>query len=218
MYKINLLPAELRPGFEIDLRRLLIKGMIIFLLAGLAGAYCGFIYRFFSLENELADAGAKLAELRPRVKEVQALIEERKRIEARVEALQNLINGHKTWSHVLADLNDILPVDTWLTGINIYYDPKAGTKEESGKGEKDTINKETGKPGKVDASAQDAAHVPNAVTIEGKSRSVPSVGIFLKNLNGLTYFDAVFLNDMHENYNEGTVTFSITAYIRESDR
>lgn len=213
MDKINLLPDELQPGLDIDVRKLFLNGIAVLVVLGLLSAYGIFLYRFYITKNELAQAYAELTRLRPKVAEVEKIKQQRLNVESKVKALSGLIEGQQTWSAMLDDLNVLIPIDAWLTGITIYYepdfDPGAAKKEN---GDENTKGKNVQKKANTkDSVTQEGIHTPNAVTLEGKSRSAASVGVFVNNLNQLPYFTRVRLNGVYENYSEGTVTFSITA-------
>lgn len=216
MYEINLLPAELRPGLQIDRKRLLVKGILIIVIMGLAGAYCGFIYRFFSLQNELAHINRQMDEILPQTRQVEALRQTRIRTEARLNVFYKLIDHKKQWACVLTGINDVLPVDAWLTGINIHYDPAIIEGDNLFVPEGHFQQEPVPDP-EFDRSSE-SAHAPNAVTIKGNSGSVPSVGVFLNYLKDLNYFQYVRLDTMNENRDEGVISFVITAYTRESEK
>jgi len=215
MDKINLLPEELQPGLDIDIRKLVLNGVIILALLGMLSAYGIFLYRFYITKNELVQAYAELTRLRPKVAEVETIKQQRLNIESKVKVLRGLVEEQQTWSAMLDDLNVIIPIDAWLTGITIYYepdfDPSAAKKEN---GDENTKGKNVQKKANTkDSVTQQGMHTPNAVTLEGKSRSVASVGVFVHNLNQLPHFTRVRLNGVYENFSEGTVTFSITAAV-----
>lgn len=222
MYNINLLPRELRPGNKINRQRLVVKIILIFLAVSLTGAYCGFTYRLHSLQNEVANANEQLVKMRPQVNKALALKQERKRITATVNELQKLLDRRKTWSHVLSDINDILPEDVWLKGINIYYDPGANIRGQlparEGNYEEKARYRETGKSQKTVTFMQGVAHIPNTITIDGNSRTVPPVGIFLNSLQELKYLKQARLDNILENREQSVITFTITAYTGDSDR
>ncbi|MTI84179.1 MAG: hypothetical protein FH756_09755 [Firmicutes bacterium] len=196
MYKINLLPLELRGHFNVRQNKrfyitILVIASILFLVLSFS-----FSYRFILMQNELSRLNKQLIKLEPQVKEINLLQQEQKEVEKSNTVLENLIYEQRTWSYMLKDVKNILPVDTWLTSINIHHDAR-------------TLNPQP--------MTENELVDPNALTIEGKAFNVSSVGIFANSLNQLVYVEKAFINNINENPSEKVMDFSITVYTEESD-
>ncbi len=196
MYKINLLPLELRGHFNVRQNKrfyitISVIASILFLVLSFS-----FSYRFILMQNELSRLNKQLVKLEPQVKEINLLQQEQKEVEKSNTVLENLIYEQRTWSYMLKDVKNILPVDTWLTSISIHHDARTLSPQPMTENEL------------VD---------PNALTIEGKAFNVSSVGIFANSLNQLVYVEKAFINNINENPSEKVMDFSITVYAEESD-
>jgi len=196
MYKINLLPLELRGYFNVKQNKrfyIIISGIALILFLVLC---CTFAYRFILMQNELTLLNKQLLKIEPRVKEINLLKQEQKKIVKSTIVLENLLHEQRTWSYMLKDIKNILPVDIWLTGISIHHDAK-------------TLNPQP--------MTENELVDPNALTIEGKAFNISSVGIFANSLNQLIYVKKAFINNINENTSEKVMDFSITVYAEESD-
>ena len=124
MYKINLLPLELRGHFNVRQNKrfyitISVIASILFLVLSFS-----FSYRFILMQNELSRLNKQLIKLEPQVKEINLLQQEQKEVEKSNTVLENLIYEQRTWSYMLNDVKNILPVDTWLTSISIHHDAR----------------------------------------------------------------------------------------------
>lgn len=201
-YKVNLLPPNLQREGIIDVRRLIRLIAITLSLAFLVGGYGAFLISFWSAKNELAAVRQELTALSPLLSRVEDTREKRNIAEATYQEYSSLLDRHLSWSGILSDMfhdfNNIAPVDLWLVELEIYPDPEAA-------GEKSEKKDGKGEPNQFARA--------NFVRIKGSSRTVSSVGVFMKNLNQLPYLQNVVLNKVVAA--DDSLNFEIAAGLKE---
>lgn len=219
-YRVNFLPPQIQREGIIDFRRLILIGGATLLLVLTLGGYGAFIINYYGMRNELTSTKQQLASLAPLVTRVEGIVKERKELEATLEEYNLIRKKHVAWSDLLYDLGDIAPVDLWLTEIDISRkDPAA--KEQSGgttkPAEQKTAESQQASPAKTVAGQEqkerDTYSRPNMITYRGASQTVSSIGVFIRNLIGLPYFEEVKLVKISTDNNE--LKFEITAKIKE---
>lgn len=201
-YKVNLLPPGLQREGIVDVHRLVRLIALTLSLAFLLGGYGYFLFSFWGAKNELAAVRQELTALRPVLSRVEDVREKRIAAEAAYQEYSTLLDRHQTWAGLLSDLfhdlNTIAPVDLWLLELEIYPDPEASGEESE---------KKEGR-GKPDQFAR-----ANSISIKGSSRTVSSVGVFIKNLNRLPYLQNVALKKIAAL--DDAFNFEITAGLKE---
>ncbi len=201
-YKVNLLPPGLQREGIVDVHRLVRLIALTLSLAFLLGGYGYFLFSFWSAKNELAAVRQELTALRPVLSRVEDVREKRIAAEAAYQEYSTLLDRHQTWAGLLSDLfhdlNNIAPVDLWLLELEIYPAPEAAGEESE---------KKEGR-GKPDQFAR-----ANSISIKGSSRTVSSVGVFIKNLNRLPYLQNVALKKIAAL--DDAFNFEITAGLKE---
>jgi len=237
MYKVNVLPLELHRNINLDVKKL-IKTMTVYTITTiLLVAYGTFIFSYYSTRKEVAETEKELVQLQDTVNKVEKIKKQRQNDELAVQNFKALVDNRKTWSHMLEELNSSLPVDIWLESIDLSF---AGPQTVAG------INGQTvGKPkiqakgmqaqaqtrvNRADAGAESGVESdpkglsqlvlphPNVLSVEGYSRTVPSVGILVNNLGKMPYLKNIMLNEIREDERHAAVKFKITAMIGESGR
>lgn len=211
MYKVNLLPPKLQREELVDISRLLMTAVITFITVVILGVGGFFIINYFNMRNEIASATQQIATLQPTVAYVENLRKERMTMEATETDYKALLNKQITWSSLLYEMNDIAPVDVWLVELDIQYVQPAPAKP----GTPAAAAAPAAKPATKDNQAvQNAEPIPwpNTVTIKGLSRTVPAIGIFVKNLKQLPYFSDVVINKISSDAQGNS--FDITASIK----
>ncbi|NLI11357.1 PilN domain-containing protein [Pelotomaculum propionicicum] len=186
-YKVNLLPPQLQREGIIDFRRLILVGAATLLVAVILSGYGFFLINYFSMKNELASNKQQQATLSPLVSRVEGMVKERKELEAALEEYNVILKKHMAWSNLLYDLGDIAPVDLWLTDIDISNKTPAA-KEQNAGAKTDAASKAGAQPKEEDRYAR-----PNTISYKGISQTVPSIGVFIRNLTMLPYFEEVKL-------------------------
>lgn len=113
---INLLPPELRNSTtknQIDLMKVLLVLIGVSVLAGYT-LFFGWIkfseYRSVRLERQLTS-------ILPEKSEAETFQKESKRLEQEIVELTNITKEKKRWSPFLADINNRLPQDIWITNF-----------------------------------------------------------------------------------------------------
>ncbi|MCF8009754.1 MAG: PilN domain-containing protein [Clostridiales bacterium] len=190
MPRINMLPRDLKSGLA---GRRTLRFFFISLLILLFLIYCSFAYHYFYMQRELNKVNKELKIMTPRFQEFKKLQQQGNEIDARLTGLNNLIRQRKKWSPVLAGIKSVIPGDIQLTRLKIHS--------------RNNIEKD-----RENTAAQAKSNYPNAVTLEGGSQSVPSIGVLLKRLNALEYFNRVELNKLQ---GEKNIEFSITAHVEK---
>lgn len=204
--KVNLLPPELQREGIIDFKRLLKISVITVLIMVVLGGYAAFLVKFSVTRSEVDIAGQELEKLQAVVVRIEDLKKERKRNEVVAEGLHKLVSERDIWSDRLDDLNYNLPVDMWLTELDLLKTQAPGK----------TPEKKV-KPAEQKAAAlQQPSSIPKPDTLilKGFSLSVPSIGVFIYHLNQLPYFSNVTLNEIKES-EDGSVGYMITIAIKE---
>lgn len=213
-YKVNLLPPRLQRDSIVDVRRLVVVAVATLLITTVIGGYTAGTINYFLMKNELSETKKQLVQLAPLVARVEGMKRERTDLEATIVEYDTILKKQVAWSDLLYDLGDIVPVDIWLTGMDVANKaelktlgaaspfPQAGIKSGNGK----TPEKEEGEgqppAGQLKAAASSGQQQkdpevmprPNAVTLSGYSRTMPSIGVFINNLYRLPYFKEVKLN------------------------
>lgn len=206
-YKVNLLPPQLQREGIIDFRRLILVGGATLLLAVILGGYGIFLINYLSMKNELTSNKQQLASLSPLVSRVEGIVKERKELEDTLEEYNVILEKHVAWSNRLYDLGDIAPVDLWLTDIDISNQAPAA-REQNSNIKPDAVPKTDVQPNEADRYSR-----PNTISCKGISQTVPSIGIFIRNLTTLPYFDEVKLVKI-ESDNQGA-KFEISAKVKD---
>lgn len=207
LYRVNLLPPELAPGPYIERRRL-VYIIILTLACGLAGLGVGFFYfQLYVLQHELEATQAEFPALQETVTRVEALRTERQKLEKTSKTWESLLATHTPWRPVLDELARHLPVDMWLTKVEITYEaalapPKPVTPE--------------GKQPPGPQTPLPKEEPPNTLVLEGASRSVASLGVYVRKLSNLPFFSQVSLNEFREQADE-TLSFKITCKLKSGD-
>ncbi len=220
MYKVNLLPPELM-GWQkkVDKRQLVMGALCSLLVSILLLGYGRFLYNTNNLRQQLQDVEAELTQYQVEAAKVQKLTAKQEQNEKIVAALQRIIEMRRVWGSTLEDISLTMPVDLWLTGLQIVDDQtklpqKSVTPAQPGNAAKQTTQAVTG-------NSLEQTIIPNppsVMIIEGKSGTTPSIGVFQKHLTNLCYFSSVQLANMEVNDEDGTFTFTINAVLKESDR
>lgn len=206
---MNFLPPELRPGPRVDRWRLAVISLIT-LTAGLCliGALSQ-AWQVFVARNEILRARAELAALQDFSNQMRSLRAERERMEKTAEALQRLKGQVRPWKQLLNDLNNDVPVDLWLTGVELTYN-KELDKISGGQKASPEAAVVPG-PGTRDAGDEEGSlpPPPNELLIRGVSRSVPSIGVLVRNLRDDRGVTEVSLKEMQEQQ-DGTLLFIVS--------
>lgn len=135
MIRINLLPADLRRGNRLP-PRVLAAAFGAALLVSAAIGWFGLVY-FGDLAQAEKDLQTVQAELDSRTGKVayhDQLVTNQKDYALRVQTIQEIGNGRRTWTRFMDDLLDVVnnsgPLErhlAWFDGISVKGDPKKGS-------------------------------------------------------------------------------------------
>ena len=221
MYKINLLPAELQRDLSIDVQGLVRRVTATVMAILLLFAYGAFLFTGYLAQKEISDTERYLSQISAAVKKVEGIKAQRVGNEESTKKFKELLNARQARFPLLEDLSYNMPVDLWLENVDMSYVAPAQT----------TADKSTGaaqgqpaaqpqSQGQADADKKEpvAPPVPNNLILEGYSRTVPSIGIFMNSLYRMPYFSSVLLNELKTDENSGNIKFKLTAVLKEDAR
>ncbi|MDD3653353.1 MAG: PilN domain-containing protein [Desulfotomaculaceae bacterium] len=243
MYKINLLPPELQRDISIDIKKLVKRVSVSLVVISVLAGYGAFLYSYVETQKEIAQTEKYLNELQLAVRIVEDLKKQRQDNEQTIKKFTEMIDQRLTWSYVLDDFSRNLPVDVWLERLELSYNETqaaAGTGQVTGQpnpnpqsqssqpqtqgqtgaqaGATATKGGQASPTGQQGQSQASAPPVPNTLTIEGYSHTVPSIGVFINNLNKMPYFTKITLNELAEDEKTLAIKFKLTAAIKEGGR
>lgn len=228
-YRVNLLPLRLQREGKAGLRRLALAGGATLLLGLILGSYGVFLTALHYTENSLAETKQQLSSLAPLVARVEDTVRERKALEEALAEYHIIMKNRLTWHALLSDLSEAAPVDLWLTELEINSFEPGGPPEGTGrpaspapeeskaarvfKSKTGRIEAENSQAGEQEQRVTDVLSAPNMVILKGCSRSVPSVGRFIYNLDRLPYFREVKLKKITSE--GGSFSFEINAPLKD---
>lgn len=238
MYKVNLLPDELTQT-AVDLKKVLQAFLFALIVSLVLAVYGFFLYEIHQVKKELALLQKKVADIQPDLQRLESLEKQKADMEKAASDLEVIAGKRMTWSPVLDEINSNVPTDIWLTGLQFINDrnglpaPEADSRtsqQQAGKvpspqevarqieGMKNTQAEKQGRVDGKQGAPPVAMPAPNAVSIQGESRSVVPVGVFVNRLLTVQYFTDVRVNDIHEDQEKGILAFSLTATLRGGER
>lgn len=203
MERINLLPRELCPGLKVNLRRLAVMGAAILAVVLILAAYLGCLWHISQLQEQTDDLQRQLSGLNIRAGLTEDTRLEKEKYQAMAHAYAGLVNGQQNWLDMLLEIDKWVPAEVWLTGIKINYEPATNHNGTQQYGQS--------LPEGDQATSHEDLKKANAVSIQGKSWSLPAVGILAVNLSGLSCFEKVKLHSVARSA-AGPIDFSLTAY------
>jgi len=224
VYKINLLPTELQKDLSIDVkglvRRVTITVIVILLLFG----YGAFLFVGYLTQREISDTEKYLSQISSAVKRVEEIKAQRVKDEKSTKIYQELLSARQVRFPLLEDISHNLPVDMWLEKLNMsYVAPKEDGKnsqpaQAANDGAQEQQNTQSHTQGQADDKNKPSSPpVPNTLIVEGYSRTVPSIGIFMNNLYRMPYFSNVVLNELATDEKSGNIKFKLTAALKDGD-
>ncbi len=196
LYKVNLLPPRLQREGIIDVRRLVLMLAAVLPAVLLLGGCLLFRVNYSVLDNELAETKTQLAALAPALARMEGVVRDRTELQETIEECEEISRKHVAWSGVLDELGKAAPIDLWLTGLNLANKDDAASKTVPSRGQEESA----------------VYSRPNQLEVKGISRSLPSIGIFIRKLIELPYFEEVELVKVNA-VNEG-MEFEITAKVK----
>lgn len=134
MYRINLLPPELRQDTPVNIRSVVRQAIAITSILLVVTALITFWWLVQSREREESQLAQRLQQLQQQVQQVQQLQKQRDQHRQKIASLEELVEQRILWSQLLRQINDSLPQDTWFTRLttgldqqNLIIQGKAGS-------------------------------------------------------------------------------------------
>jgi Tfp pilus assembly protein PilN len=193
------LPPELLPVSYIQGRRLFIIAGLTLLFGALLIGSGIFFLQVSSMKAEINANQVKLAALEAKVKDVTGLQTQRQNMERKTADLEILLQQKKKHIPLLDELAENIPVDVWLTGISIQ---ESKSSQQTGTA-----------PSPAAPAAGRLVISGTSLVIKGVSRSVSSIGVYVRKLLELPYFSEVYLDEFKEQDDE-TMAFTITCSLK----
>jgi len=215
MYKLNLLPTELQKDLSIDFKGLVRRVTITITVILLLFSYGVFLFMGYLTQKEISDTEKYLSQISATVKKVEGIKAQRVKNEESTKKFKELLSARLTRFPLLEDLSYNMPVDLWLDNLDMSYVAPAKTPANASGGAAQP--QAQGQPA-AEKKAPVAPPLPNTLTIEGYSRTVPSVGIFMNNLYRMPYFSSVVLNELKTEESSGNTKFKLSAVLKEGGR
>lgn len=122
MYRINLLPPELRQDTPVDVRSVVRQAMVMTVIVLVVMGLLAFWWLVQGKEREAASLQQRAKQLQQQVLQVQQLQKQRDQRRQQVASLEELVAQQLPWSQLLRDINDSLPQDTWFTRLTTGQD------------------------------------------------------------------------------------------------
>jgi type IV pilus assembly protein PilN len=119
MIKINLLPVRAAKKREFG-RQQLVLFVLLLVLAGIGNyfAYSRFESQLRSLDKQIANTRAEIAQLEKTIGEVKSIKEDKKALEDKLKILDTLKKGRTGPVKVLDELATIIPPKVWIAEFN----------------------------------------------------------------------------------------------------
>jgi Tfp pilus assembly protein PilN len=120
MIEINLLPKEMQiqgPRLALNRQILVPAAAALVLIVGMAGLSFYQKQQIDELDGKIRIARARAEQLQRDIQMVDALVEIKTKITARIEAVQLLDQNRTAWVNVMEDLSGRMPDFLWLTAM-----------------------------------------------------------------------------------------------------
>ncbi|ABO49565.1 Fimbrial assembly family protein [Desulforamulus reducens MI-1] len=220
MYKVNLLPNHLSPSeAKYDPRKnYFIMGTILMLICLLI-VYGLFYSKLILLQSQLEQETKNLVELREKIQPIQRLASMNQRKKEQYLTLSTMIKNRLLWYDLLQELPLALPMDTWLTGIEI----KKVENMPRGSGFVSSVLELPARAQKKEskeatADMHQSPPVPNMIYLYGATWSMGSVGVLVDNLGRLPYFANVMLVEARYDQQWKVIKFELAARVKGGER
>jgi Tfp pilus assembly protein PilN len=120
MIEINLLPKELQiqgPRMAFGRGMILPAAGVAVLVAAMVGLSFYQKSQLMELDNKINIAKARAEQLQKDIQMVDALVDIKGKITARIDAVKVLDQNRKTWVSVMEDLSERIPEFLWMTAL-----------------------------------------------------------------------------------------------------
>jgi hypothetical protein len=123
MIAINLLPEHLRPIKRTPLPYIAGIALLTLAILGMAFVYLQNQGEIGKANDQLAENKAALDNLKSIVDKSNALVDEKTKLAAKLETIQEIVNDRIIWSRQLHNLNRLAPPNLWFQGISVENKP-----------------------------------------------------------------------------------------------
>jgi type IV pilus assembly protein PilN len=117
--KLNLLPPELQKQHEVNVKKLLLRALILTGLLFLAAVIGLGQYQLLAMEKQLAQLEDQRQQLLPYQQNKQKLEQQVAEAERKLAEFKQAVPQSIKVAELLKQMSDITPADTWLTRIEI---------------------------------------------------------------------------------------------------
>ncbi|MHB1419252.1 MAG: PilN domain-containing protein [Bacillota bacterium] len=122
MYRVNLLPPELRPKMNkgSNFKLALPQGPGIWLALGLAILvifYGIFLLQLHSTQSKVDQTRTEIDNLKPVLSRVENARKKAGQLGKEAEAYQKLLDERRSWYGIIEDVGAVMPTDVWLTEV-----------------------------------------------------------------------------------------------------
>ena len=184
MIEINLLPKELQiqgPRVNFSRGMLVPVAGVVVLAAAMGGLTFYQNKQVADLDNKISIAQARAEQLQKDIQMVDALVDIKGKITARIDAVKTLDQNRTTWVSVMEDLSSRIPEFLWMTALK-----------------ENTPKSAPGVPGADSGSASlvQAQLVP--AQMEGYAYSLSSLANLIISMRNSGYFKQVDLSSARE--------------------
>jgi len=190
MIEINLLPKELQiqgPRLAFSKAMIVPIAGAVVVVAAMVGLTLYQKSQIRSLESKIHIAQARAEQLKRDIEMVDALVDIKEKITARIEAVKVLDQNRSTWVNLLEDLSGRVPEFLWLTAVREVAPPP--TKPTPATAAQDTTATRDQSPTVVQV-------VPTE--IEGYAYSLNSLATLMVSMKKSGYFDQIDLSHARE--------------------
>lgn len=188
-----MLPQELQRDTKADRRRL--KHIAPAAMAAVLLAACGmFWFHTDALNREIAAAEIELARRQGELAAAAGGEIQRRQEQLALQNFQYLLEKRQAWLPLLESLDAALPVDVWLERISLLR----------------------AEPDGPDGTVQAEWQLADTMVVDGYSRTVASVGVFMFRLGQTPGLEQITLNEIREEQKYAAYKFKITAALRGS--
>lgn len=200
MIEINLLPKELQiqgPRLSFSKSMIMPVAGAFVLIAAMIGLTVLQNSQIGELESKIQIAKARAEQLKMDIEMVDALVDIKEKITARIDAVKILDRNRTTWVNVLEDLSEQVPEFLWLTAFREMH-----TTPVTGRNVPDSAA--------AAAAAERATQQLMPAELEGYAYSLNSLATLIVNLRKSGYFDQVDLSHAREVALESHPAYSFT--------
>ena len=119
IYKMNLLPEELRKVKKVNTRDFVIRVIVLSLIGLLIVSEIAFAAILGSLKYKTAKIQDEIMRVEPSVNEAQQLLKQNQETNLRIEEFKKLVPSSESWADILENISAAMPANIWLIHLNL---------------------------------------------------------------------------------------------------